>query len=149
MTVQREDTRPVSTSDGPRALCDLQALAADPGSTAILWRLTETGRQLDANLMHLAGDDRVGLHGEPDLDVLLVVVAGTACITTADDLLPLTPGTAVWLPRGCTRSIAAGDGGVSYLTVHQRRPGMRIGSRPDHLPAPPPPRETSANDDKY
>ncbi|MGV4983631.1 hypothetical protein ACVB8X_18295 [Streptomyces sp. NRAIS4] len=43
---------------------------------------------------------------------------------------PLTEGALAWLPYGAPRSITAGEDGLTYVTVHRRRPGMRIGPRP-------------------
>lgn len=121
------------TVERPRELCDVRALVAGASSDAagVLWRLTESGRQLDANLVRLAANEHVPRHAEPELDVLLVVVAGTGTLAAdGNGRLPLTPGTTVWMPRGCARSLSAGIAGLSYLTVHVRRPGMRIGPRP-------------------
>lgn len=114
----------------PRILGDFDALAGEmPGSPGALWKLAEPGRQLDANLVHLPPGQHVGTHAEPDLDVLLLVVAGDGILGTTGHALQLAKGTIAWLPRGSARSLAAGDDGISYLTVHQRRPGMRVKSR--------------------
>ncbi|MEV7127865.1 procyclic form-specific polypeptide B-alpha [Streptomyces sp. NPDC093260] len=113
----------------PRVLCDVRALAADPPLPAgVLWKLAETGRQLDANLVRLAPGGRVAPHAEPELDVLVFVVAGGGVlgVGTADEPRRLSEGVTVWLPHGSARSITAGPDGLSYLTVHRRRPGMRI-----------------------
>jgi quercetin dioxygenase-like cupin family protein len=114
-----------------RILCDTAALAAAaPTEAAIAWKLTESGRQLDANLVRLAPGHHVAPHAEPDLDVLLFVVSGDGTLGgrhVDDEPQPLTPGALVWLPHGSTRSITAGDDGLAYLTVHRRRPGMQIG----------------------
>ncbi|WP_435130739.1 hypothetical protein [Actinacidiphila sp. bgisy144] len=131
-------------TDVPRVLCDLGALSAaaesagadgaDEGAAApagALWRLTEPGRQLDANLVRLPPDARVEARTEGDLDVLLAVVAGGGTLGGAPDPQPLAPGSLVWLPHGAARSLAAGAAGLSYLTVHRRRPGMKIGRRTD------------------
>lgn len=126
----------------PSVVGDARALLAErTGDDAgVLWRLAESGRQLDANLVHLTADASVGAHAEPDLDVLLLVVSGTGTLSGTDGVLALTAGALTWLPRGSVRSFAAGPEGLSYLTVHSRRPGMQIRSRPDELPPPPPPR---------
>lgn len=119
----------------PRVLCDAHATLADTAVPAgVLWRLTETDRQLDANLVRLAPGEDVGTHAESALDVLLVVIAGTGMLTTGDGALALTEGAVTWLPKGSTRAIAAGAHGLAYLTVHRRRPGLRIGSRPPGWP---------------
>jgi quercetin dioxygenase-like cupin family protein len=114
----------------PCILGDFEALTGElPESRGALWKLAEPGRQLDANLVHLPPGQHVGTHAEPDLDVLLLVVAGDGILGTTGHALPLAKGTILWLPHGSSRSLAAGDDGMSYLTVHRRRPGMRIKSR--------------------
>jgi quercetin dioxygenase-like cupin family protein len=111
----------------PVVLCDIQALAeALPAPAGARWKLTESGRQLDANLIHLPPSRRVDTHTEPDLDVLLLVVAGSGTIEGADGPQTMAAGSLLWLPRGCRRSVTADAEGLSYLTVHQRRPGMQI-----------------------
>ncbi|NSC20220.1 hypothetical protein FM076_02925 [Streptomyces albus subsp. chlorinus] len=114
----------------PRVLCDTAALAADCAETGALWRLAEPGRQLDANLVRIPPGGRIDTHVEPDVDVLLLVVAGDGSVVTAEEAQPLTPGTLLWLPHGTARALTVGEGGMSYLTVHRRRPGMRIRPRP-------------------
>lgn len=119
---------------GPRVLCETRALAAAPPVPAgVLWKLAEEGRQLDANVVRLAPGARIAAHTEERLDVLVLVVAGDGLLGdgTPDTARPLTEGSLVWLPHGAARAITAGEAGLTYLTVHNRRPGMRIGTRPD------------------
>lgn len=121
----------------PRRLCDVQALAADPPEKAgAMWSLGESGRQLDANVVHLPPGGSVGVHTERDLDVLLLVVAGDGTLGTTGEPEPLTAGALMWLPSGSTRSLDAGPDGLSYVTVHRRRPGMRIRSHRERDAAP-------------
>ncbi|MEV7687515.1 hypothetical protein ACFW1F_34810 [Streptomyces bungoensis] len=122
----------------PRVLCDTRALAgAPPVPAGALWKLAESGRQLDANVIRLAPGGRISTHTEPLLDVLLLVVAGDGVLGKGASEEPeaLTEGTLLWLPHGSTRSITAGDSGLAYLTVHRRRPGMQIGSHAGAAPA--------------
>jgi quercetin dioxygenase-like cupin family protein len=115
-----------------RVLCDVRALTGElPGPTGVLWKLAESGRQLDANLVRLPAGERIGTHAEPDLDVLVLVVAGDGAMDTPEGELPLAEGGLLWLPHGSTRGITAGPGGLAYVTVHRRRPGMQIGRRPE------------------
>ncbi len=115
-----------------RILADLRELVDDPrGAGGARWTLSEPGRQLDANLIHLPPGQHIETHTEPDLDVLLVAVAGAGTVGTPDDPQPLAEGNLVWLPHGSTRNITAGADGLSYLTVHRRRPGLQIKTRPD------------------
>ncbi|GAA1553206.1 hypothetical protein GCM10009789_03400 [Kribbella sancticallisti] len=114
-----------------RILADINDFAADTRVPAgARWTLAEPGRQLDANLIHLPAGRRVDTHTEPDLDALLVVVAGSGTVGTPDDAQPVANGNLVWLPHGSTRNITAGENGLSYLTVHRRRPGLQIRPRP-------------------
>lgn len=111
----------------PSVLCDIGTLTATPATSGgAAWRLAEPGRQLDANVVRLPPGERIDTHAEPDLDVLLLVLAGDGTIGTENGPEPLSGGTLLWLPHGSSRSLTAGDTGLSYLTVHRRRPGMRI-----------------------
>jgi quercetin dioxygenase-like cupin family protein len=116
--------------DLPRVLHGVQPIVADHSAQpmGVVWRLEEVGRQLDANVLNLPAGQRIGAHVEPDLDVLLVVVAGSGSMVTEAGLLTFGPGELVWLPHGSVRSLAAGGDGLAYLTVHRRRPGMQIRS---------------------
>ncbi|MFJ3139485.1 AraC family ligand binding domain-containing protein [Streptomyces sp. NPDC086843] len=129
MTSEHTGT-PDSGTPLPRILCDTAALAAvDDAAAGALWRLAESGRQLDANVVRLPPGHRVDTHRESDLDVLLLVLSGHGTLTAPDGEHPLPAGTLTWLPHGSTRSLAAGDDGLTYLTVHRRRPGMTIRTR--------------------
>lgn len=115
----------------PHVLAVLDDVLASiaPGDRGSLWQLSEPGRELDANLVHLPARAEVGEHQENTLDVLLVVLAGSGRLTTdREAVLDLAPSTATWLPRTSRRALAAGPDGLSYLTVHRRRPGLSIGS---------------------
>jgi quercetin dioxygenase-like cupin family protein len=114
-------------------LCDVNVLgAADPDAAAsgAVWKLAESGRQLDSNLVRLPAGRQVGTHTEPDLDVLVLVVSGGGTLTSPEGRQQLTAGSLYWLPHGSTRAVTAGEDGLAYLTVHRRRPGMQIRSRP-------------------
>jgi quercetin dioxygenase-like cupin family protein len=129
----REPPAVETPTDQPavRILADVHEFVDDPGvAGGARWTLSEPGRQLDANLIHLPPGRRVDTHTEPDLDVLLVAVAGTGTVGTPDDLQPVAEGNLVWLPHGSTRNITAGADGLSYLTVHRRRSGLQIKNRP-------------------
>jgi quercetin dioxygenase-like cupin family protein len=112
----------------PRVLCDTAELVSLGGGapSGALWKLAEPGRQLDANVVRLPAGGRVEVHTEPDLDVLLLVLDGAARLGAADGEHPLRAGVLTWLPHGSARSVLAGPDGVTYLTVHRRRAGMRV-----------------------
>jgi len=112
----------------PRVLADLRELPTGPG---VAWKLAEPGRQLDANVVRLAPGEQVAPHAEPELDVLVVVLSGGGSLHSDEGERPLAEGALLWLPRGSRRGFTAGPAGLSYVTAHRRRPGMRIGSGPD------------------
>ncbi len=113
-----------------RVLVDVHDLVDDsPVPSGARWTLAEPGRQLDANLIHLPAGQRVDTHAEPDLDVVLIVVAGGGKVGTPNGEQALAVGNVVWMPRSSTRNITAGNNGLSYLTIHRRRPGLQIRKR--------------------
>ncbi|OIJ86219.1 hypothetical protein BIV25_41830 [Streptomyces sp. MUSC 14] len=126
-------TPPSARDTGPRVLCDTRALTEYPPLPGgVLWKLAESGRQLDANVVRLAAGRRVEVHTEPHLDVMLLVTGGYGVLGTERDgePQPLAEGALVWLPHGRARGLTAGAAGLTYVTVHRRRPGMSIGTRP-------------------
>ena len=59
-------------------------------------------------------------------DVLYVVVEGSATLTVDGEPRELRAGEAVIVEKGRSRALAAGDGGVRYVTCHLRRGGLQI-----------------------
>ncbi|WSF14647.1 cupin domain-containing protein [Streptomyces sp. NBC_01353] len=127
MVADGESSGPADGGPVPRVLFETAMLdALDPATTGAVWRLAEPGRQVDANVVRIPPERAVEPHIEPDLDVLLLVVAGEGTLVTSEGTCPLSEGSLVWLPHGSTRGLVAGERGMAYLTVHRRRPGMRI-----------------------
>jgi len=122
----------------PRILTDTAATSAaesdDPAG--VPWKLRMRERDLDSNIVSLAPEGQIGAHAGPDVDVLICVLAGSGELTTELDILRLTPGALVWLPRRSRRQFAAGPSGLRYLTVHQRRQALTLAT-PPHRPAAP------------
>ncbi|WP_037574577.1 hypothetical protein [Phaeacidiphilus oryzae] len=126
-----EEPRPALLARFDDLLSESESESGPGAGRGALWRLSESGRQLDANLLRLPPGAEVPAHAEPDLDVLLVGFAGSGELRDADGgALALRAGAAVWLPHGSRRSLSAGPDGLAYLTVHRRRPGMTIASEP-------------------
>ncbi|MFF5720944.1 hypothetical protein [Streptomyces buecherae] len=140
----------------PRVLAQVSELTegASGERRGALWRLAVDQRQLDANVIRLPPGARVAAHLEARLDVLLYVIEGSGHLTGGGDATPedgaagpsgraheageadaadearaaLGPGALVWLPHGSRRALSAGAAGLTYLTVHHRRPGLSIGA---------------------
>jgi uncharacterized protein (DUF2249 family)/quercetin dioxygenase-like cupin family protein len=118
-----------ATTELPRVLCNAYAighLETNGDAAGALWKLEMNERHLDANLIRLNGGARIAPHSGPDLDVLVFVVAGSGELITNVGSVPLDPGHIAWLPRRSERSFHAGPDGLSYLTVHPRRPALHI-----------------------
>jgi uncharacterized protein (DUF2249 family) len=122
-------TRRVAT-DLPRVVADTSSLHdafdLDADAGGAVWRLEPAARQLDVNIIRLRPDGKIEAHLGPDLDVLLHVLAGSGQIVTATDPISLQAGAVVWLPRRSQRAIFAGPDGLTYLSIHPRRPGLSI-----------------------
>lgn len=130
-----------TATDVPRVLSNTLSLvksdAPDPDPDAAaavsgaVWKLEPSQRQLDANVIRLGPHNRIHPHNGPEQDVLLHVLAGSGRLDSEGDTCDLTNGSLVWLPRRSRRSIIAGAEGLSYLSVHTRRPGLSI-AQPEH-----------------
>lgn len=96
-----------------------------------IWKLASSQRQLDSNIIRLAAHDRIHPHNGPEQDVLLHVLSGSGQVISEGGASDLTEGSLAWLPRRSRRSIIAGADGLSYLSVHTRRPGLSIATLGD------------------
>ncbi|WP_137825504.1 hypothetical protein [Brevibacterium sp. 2SA] len=114
----------------PQIVADTSELEVPPRMSGSAWQLTPPERDLDANIITLPAADEIRAHTGPDLDVLIHVLSGSGTLETAADTLDLSPGLIVWLPRRSSRRFLAGPSGLTYFSVHQRKPGLSIGSRP-------------------
>lgn len=123
--------------DVPRVVASTAYLgAASPGADApgaeaprfgAVWRHEAPGRGLDANVIHLPPGEAIDPHDGPALDVLWHVAHGSGTLTTAGGETDLAAGDVVHLPRGSVRGVRAGVSGLTYLTVHARKPGLSLG----------------------
>jgi len=78
-------------------------------------------------------------HVNGELDVAYVIVAGSGTLVVDDAECAVRAGQAIIVPRGVSRGLNAGPGGVRYLSVHRRRGGLQIGriAERTHTPDPP------------
>lgn len=121
-----------SGAPAPRLLVSTASLraVADAGGSGAIWRLEPADRHLDANVIALPPGDAIADHVGPEEDVLLHVLAGSGTLRSGATEVALVEGAIVWLPRRSRRAIEAGSEGLRYFSVHRRKGGLQIGSRP-------------------
>ena len=111
----------------PRVLGNTATLTGDDTTAkGAGWKLRMAERDLDSTIIQLPPQGTIAAHAGPELDVLLVVLAGSGQLTTELNVVDLRPGALVWLPRHAQREFTAGDDGLRYLTVHHRREALPL-----------------------
>lgn len=101
-------------------------LSAPRGSGPLWGAETE---DLNATLLAWPARGGPGAHVNNERDVILVVLAGSATVTIDGAQHALHAAEAVIVEKGRSRTVAAGPDGVRYLSVHLRRPPLRIAAR--------------------
>ena len=96
------------------------------GVGGVVWKLPHEG-DLDGNLVRLAAERSIDEHVNDEVDVLIVVRTGVGRLSVDGADHDLTPSAVALIPRGTRRSITAGSEGISYLSIHRRRAGLRVG----------------------
>jgi quercetin dioxygenase-like cupin family protein len=81
---------------------------------------------LNATLLEWPAGEGPPEHVNESLDVLYVVVAGSATLTVDGAPRDLEPGEATIVDKGARRALVAGPEGVRYLTAHKRRGGLQL-----------------------
>jgi quercetin dioxygenase-like cupin family protein len=85
---------------------------------------------LNATLLEWPAGEGPAEHVNPALDVLYVVVLGSATLTVDGEPRELRVGEATIVDKGARRALVAGSEGVRYLTSHIRRGGLQIRAAP-------------------
>ncbi|MGF1472287.1 MAG: cupin domain-containing protein [Rubrobacteraceae bacterium] len=106
-------------------LIKIAATAAD--NEGALWTL-EASDDLNANLVSFRAGRGVGEHANTEVDVLLIGMAGSGVISVNGVEHQVYPGVLVLVPNGVRRAIRSSSDDFSYLTVHQRRGPLRLGT---------------------
>ena len=83
--------------------------------------------ELNATLLVWRQGEGQPEHVNAERDVALVVLAGSGVLVVDGSEHPLAAGTLAIVPRGSSRSVVAGSGGLRCVTVHRRRGGLAIG----------------------
>lgn len=76
---------------------------------------------LNATLIDWPTDGGVPTHVNDELDVLVLVLEGSVSVSVDGTAHALSGGELLLVPRGTSRTITAGPGGVRYLSIHRRR----------------------------
>ncbi len=100
-------------SDG---IIDLAGLRDGSGP---LWGMQSD--ELNATLLAWPPGGGVGEHVNDELEVVMVVLSGSASVTLDGRERRLAAEQLLVLPRGARRAVKAGPGGVRYLSIHRRR----------------------------
>ncbi|ABX03946.1 MAG TPA: cupin domain-containing protein [Herpetosiphon sp.] len=87
-----------------------------------LWSYTTD--QLNLNLLRFRFGDGIPNHQNHEVDVLLIVLEGTAILEIDLVQQPIGVGSIVCVPRGAARSIQATSDELIYFSCHQRRAGL-------------------------
>jgi quercetin dioxygenase-like cupin family protein len=101
---------------------DLLRVAHGDPSRGALWG-TES-EDLDATLVAWPEGQGVARHTNDEVDVLMVVLEGTASVTVGEIVHSLATGGFLLIPKGSERLVKAVDGRLVYLNVHKRRKKM-------------------------
>ena len=101
---------------------DCTAHAIGDGRAGALWSIN--GDQLNVNLIRFDTDHGVAEHINSEVDVLGVVVSGSALLRLDDAQHELTAGMLFYVPRGRRRGLRVIDGPFVYISCHQRRAGL-------------------------
>jgi quercetin dioxygenase-like cupin family protein len=102
-------------------------LVAAAGAAGPLWGMQSD--DLNATLLAWPPGGGVAEHVNDHLEVLMVVLDGSARVTLDAEGHELAAGQLLLIPRGVARSVTAGPSGVRYLSVHRRRGPLLPASR--------------------
>jgi mannose-6-phosphate isomerase-like protein (cupin superfamily) len=81
---------------------------------------------LNATLLEWPAGEGPAEHVNESLDVLYVVIAGSATLTIDGTPRDVGAGEATIVDKGARRGLVAGPNGVRYLTAHVRRGGLQL-----------------------
>lgn len=92
---------------------------------------------LNATLLEWPAGEGPAEHVNDQLDVLYVIVAGSATLTVDGEPRKLGTGGVTIVEKGARRALVAGPEGVRYVTAHKRRGGLQLKSRQARQARPP------------
>jgi len=111
---------------------NIQHLSAAAAGNGAQW--TYESDDLDMTLLSWTAGQEVAPHVNTEVDVLVLVLAGSANITVAAHTYRVGAGEMVLIPKGAERAIRCATERVSYLSIHRRRRLWPTVGRPDTFP---------------
>lgn len=103
-------------------------LAAAHDADGVQWSLADSA-DLNVNLVRLGAGGTIARHVNAEVDVAVIVLAGTGTLHVDRVTHALAPQVVAHIPKGAARAIQAGPDGLAYLTVHRRRGALGIAPR--------------------
>lgn len=104
----------------------VERLRADPDGSGVVWSLDDDGAEVNVNLVRLEAEAEIATHVNREVDVVIIVVAGSGWLGLEGHTQTLTRSVLALLPKGTPRSVLAGPDGIAYVTVHRRRAPLGI-----------------------
>ena len=101
---------------------DLCALAT--AASGAVW--AHAGAQLNATLLSWPAGHTVASHVNEEREVLLIGVGGEGVVVIDGIERSLCAGVAIIVPQGSQRTIVAGSGGFSYVSIHGAREPLAL-----------------------
>ncbi len=98
-----------------------EVLAASRGPGPV-W--TRSSLDLNVNVLAFDAGQGVPAHVNDEVDVLIVIVAGTGVLEFGGTTHPVTAGQVCLVPKGVARALRSDGGPFAYLTCHRRRGGL-------------------------
>ena len=104
-------------------LLDLLHVNAESG---VRWSVESD--DLDCNLVSWKSGETVAEHVNPEVDVLIIILAGSGRLSIDGEWTNVMPGAATLITKNASRSLVAGENGLAYVTVHKRRRRLMPGA---------------------
>jgi quercetin dioxygenase-like cupin family protein len=108
-----------------------ELIAAGLAGDGVHRRLASDDGDLNVNLAHLDAGSTLGEHVNDEVDVVVLVLAGSGRLRIDDADHDVVTSSLAYVARGSRRSIDAGPDGLTYLTAHRARGPLQLRARTD------------------
>ena len=119
--------------DRPQPPADPVVDLSDRSGVGPLWATATT--DLNATLLAWEAGHSTPEHVNDERDVLIVVLAGSGLVILDGRERAVASAHVIVIEKGRSRRVVAGPEGIRYLSVHLRRPGLRIRTAAERAPA--------------